>query len=266
MHNYLALVNKVLQLGDERETRNGKVQGTFGEFLRWDLSEGFPILTTKEMKLHSVASELIWILRGSRSERELAELNETETTIWTRNADTYFGEFPGDVGNIYGPLLRNFHGVDQLRKIVDTLQINPTDRRMLVTMWDPSEHRQCLPTCHHAWQVYVREGQYLDLMWMQRSVDLGLGLPYDIAHYALLTHLLAKTVELQAGYLSCSLGDCHIYEQHKEALIGQLQRDPTRRPKLMMSGAGINVFNAQPRDFRLAGYNPHPRIKMEMIV
>ena len=145
MRSYLEIVNKVLADGERRPTRNGKTRSLFGTSITHDLQEGFPLLTTKEMRLQSVVSELIWILSGSRDERYLARLNGTDTTIWTANADSYQGEFPGDVGHIYGPKLRHFFGVDQLSRLVETLDTEPTSRRMLVTMFDPSEVRQCLP-------------------------------------------------------------------------------------------------------------------------
>ena len=265
MYSYLRMIDQVLMYGEDRETRNGPTRSTFGYFFEHDLKHGFPLLTTKEMKIKSIVSEVAWILSGSRDERYLAKLNSTKKTVWTANADSYQGEFPGDVGFIYGPLLRNFHGVDQLQRIVSLLHHNPTDRRMLVTMWDPSEKRQCLPTCHFSWQVYVRDKTYLDLMWHQRSVDVGLGLPYDIAHYAFINHLLAQTVGLKPGKLFGTLGDTHIYDKHKTQLIEQLSRTPEPLPKLLLN-KNASVFHFDVSDVVVQGYKSHPPLKMEMIV
>lgn len=265
MRNYLVLLEKVLSEGEWRKTRNSNVKGIFGAHLKWDLLSGFPILTTKKIKIHSVASELAWILEGSRDDNRLCELNNSKTSIWTANADSYHGDFPGDVGFIYGPLLRNFHGIDQLERIVNILEKNPTDRRMLVTMWDPSEDRQCLPTCHYAWQVYVRDNRYLDLMWIQRSVDIGLGLPYDIIHYALLTELLAQTVGLYPGRLHCSLGDVHAYEKHISQLKDQVTRVPYFAPIIVIDPKAT-VFNFKPEMVSLKEYESHPAIPMEFVL
>lgn len=266
MKNYLNLITKILEEGEWRETRNSRTKSIFGVMMEWDLQLGFPILTTKQMKLKSIASELAWILEGSRDDNRLKELNGTTRTIWTDNADTYKGDFPGDVGQIYGPLLRGFHGVDQLYNIVDKLKNNPTDRRMLVSMWDPSAaKKQCLPTCHYAWQVYVRENTYLDLVWHQRSVDVGLGLPYDIVHYAMMIHLLARTTNYYPGKLKCTLGDTHIYESHTDMLQYQTTRDPMNLPTLYLDPSA-DIWHFEPRDVDLINYQSYSPIKLEFIV
>lgn len=265
MKNYLDLVQHVDDYGILKETRNGQTLSSFGHMLEWDLRDGFPLVTTKEMNLWSIASELAWILKGSDDDFDLQALNRTKRTIWTANSEAWPEKyFDGDVGKIYGPLLRDFHGVDQLQEVIRKIKKDPNDRRLLVSMWDPSETHQCLPTCHYAWQVYI-DDNYMDLMWQQRSVDLGLGLPYDIAHYAVLLTLLARECGYLPRRLKCSLGDTHIYVEHRDALQEQCKRLPRKLPTITIDSFS-SIYDFLPGDISLHGYSCHPKIKMEMKV
>lgn len=247
MKNWQNLLRDVMRNGLNRSDRTGVgVRGVFGRQLKYDLQEGFPAVTTKKLMFKSVAAELAGFLEGTESAARMRELG---TTIWDANANadkwqkSGYCSGPDDMGRIYGSLWRDFGGVDQLNKLIDTLIYNPTDRRMVVTAWDPAERRSCLPPCHIFWQVYVRDNIFLDLQFYMRSVDLFLGLPFDIASYALLQHLLARDVDLKPGELIVSMGDCHIYQNHYSQVETILSRNPLTLPGLSLAEqAGINKF------------------------
>ena len=257
--------------------RNGSIRtdrtgvgtcGVFGRELRFDLTEGFPAVTTKKLFFKSVVAELAGFLEGTESAIRMRELG---TKIWDANANAESWQNnpecqgPDDMGRIYGSLWRNYHGVDQLHSIVDTLCRNPTDRRMVVSAWDPSERRQCLPPCHIFWQVYVRDDNYLDLLFYMRSVDLFLGLPFDISSYGVLQHIIAQQVDLVPGELIVQMGDAHIYRNHFDQVDEQCSREPLPLPKLDLWD-GSTIDNFHPDHVRLVDYQHLEEIKAPMAV
>ena len=269
MKNYQNLLRDVMRNGLIRTDRTGTgVRGVFGRLLEFDLTEGFPAVTTKKLYFKSVAAELAGFLEGTESAIRMRELG---TNIWDANANAEswqlhdYCQGPDDMGRIYGSLWRNFYGCDQLRSLVTTLISNPTDRRMVVTAWDPSERRQCLPPCHIFWQVYVRNDEFLDLLFYMRSVDLFLGLPFDIASYALLMHIIAQQVDLVPGNLVAQMGDAHIYTNHFDQVETILARNPLSLPELdLWDGATIDNF--LPEHANLVGYNHLGEVKAPMAV
>jgi len=267
MKNYLNLLSDVMRNGEKRQDRTGVgTLSVFGCTLQFNLLRGFPVVTTKKLYFNSVCAELAGFLRGVTSAAEMRELG---TKIWDANAnapswqESEYCRGPDDMGLIYGAKWRDFNGVDQLTNLIETIKNNPTDRRMVVSAWDPAEKRQCLPACHIFWQVYVRRQSFLDLSFYMRSCDVFLGLPFDIASYALLTHLIAKTVGLKAGQLKVYLGDTHIYLNHLEQVNEQLWRTPYRSPRLSLSN-DCSVFSFKPEDASLINYKHYPAIEAEM--
>lgn len=269
MNNYLRLLKRVLTEGSERSDRTGVgTIGLFGTNLEFDLQKGFPAVTTKQLYFKSVAAELAGFLEGTQSAARMRELG---TKIWDANAnakiwqDSPYCIGPDDMGRVYGALWRDFGGVNQLERLVNTLLFNPTDRRMVVTAWDPAEKHQCLPPCHIFWQVYVRDGEYLDLMFYMRSVDLFLGLPFDIASYGILMHLIAKEVGLKPGKMTVNMGDSHIYLNHIEQVKLQLKRVPKQLPTLYLDPAA-HLTNFHPDHVMLQDYKYDVAISAPMAV
>lgn len=269
MENYLNLLRDVMKNGRERKDRTGVgTRGVFGRTLSFDLTEGFPAITVKKLYFKSVVAELAGFFEGTTSAARMRELG---TKIWDANANSkvwlnnVHNSGPDDLGHIYGYLWNNFHGVNQLNLLIDTLISNPTDRRMVVTAWDPSERAQCLPPCHIFWQVYVRDDNYLDLCFYMRSVDLFLGLPFDIASYALLQHIIAQQVDLVPGQLIVNMGDTHIYKNHYKQVERVCNRTPFPLPWLdLWDGSTINNFH--PSHVSLVDYKHHPEVKAPMAV
>jgi len=255
--------------GKDRTDRTGVgVRGVFGRSLEFDLIEGFPATTIKKLYFKSVAAELAGFLEGTESAIRMRELG---TKIWDANANadiwqkSKYCEGPDDLGRIYGSLWRDFGGVDQIYRLVDTIIRNPTDRRQIVTAWDPSNKRQCLPPCHILWQTYVRESNYLDLLFYMRSVDLFLGLPFDIASYALLQHIIAQQVDLTPGKLVVSMGDAHIYQNHFEQVTKISNRGSLPLPSLdLWDGTTVDIF--RPEHAKLVDYKHHGEVKAPMAV
>jgi len=267
--NYQALLTDVYLRGEDRPSRTGiGTRSLFGTRLSFNLEEGFPAVTIKKLYFKSVAAELAGFLEGTESAARMRELG---TKIWDANANAKTWQNnpacrgPDDMGVVYGSLWRSFHGVDQLDRLVRTLIENPYDRRQIVTAWDPSESRQCLPPCHIFWQTYLREGHLLDLQFYMRSVDLFLGLPFDIASYALLMHIIAQQVDLGVGRLTIIMGDTHIYHSHFEQVELVLWRKPYKLPRLdLCESASIDNFH--PDMARLVDYEHHPAVEAPMAV
>lgn len=283
---YLSLLKEVLLKGNKKQDRTGT--GTiskFGVFMEHDMSLGFPLLTTKKVHWPSVVTELMWMLAGRT---DLWWLLNKDCNIWTGDAykaykertksnispeefkmhilsDWRFSEEFGNFGPIYGKKWRDFKGVDQVERVLETLRNYPDSRRMLVSAWDPSDVREAiLPPCHYSWQLYVRDEEYLSLHYNMRSNDLFLGAPFNIASYALLLCIIADQVGMIPDRLSCSIGDAHIYTNHVDQVREQLSRDPRDLPRLKVKrGLPItefpNVYDE--KAFELEGYNPHPAIK-----
>jgi len=247
--------------------------------MRFDLSDGFPLLTTKKLHLRSIIHELLWFLAG---ETRVEPLQEAGVRIWndwaTAEECGRFGREAGDLGPIYGHQWRNFgatvqadgsfgkDGVDQIQRLLDGLQNNPWSRRHLVTGWNPKEANQVtLPPCHTLFQFYVQDGR-LSCQLYQRSADVFLGVPFNIASYALLTMMIAQVSGLQAGEFVHTFGDAHLYTNHLDQARLQLTRDVRERPQMKLNPEVTSLFDFRYEDFSLEGYDPHPHIKAEVSV
>jgi thymidylate synthase len=278
VRNYLDLVARVLAVGERREDRTG--HGTlslFGEQLQFDLREGFPAVTTKKLGFAQAAAELACFLRGYTT---LEQFHSLGCRLWDKNGTAPLWEqrcrevgWPqGYLGKIYGAQWRDWRGTDQLRAVLDTLKNDPWSRRGLVTAYDPDEPA-CLPPCHHSFQLSARrrlcfsgESRWeLDCLFSMRSVDLMLGLPFDVVSYALLTHLCAQELGMEPGLLTASLADAHVYLNHLDQARVQLEREPYQPPLLeLLPGATVDSFD--PATARLLSYSHHPAIKVEINV
>jgi len=259
MIQYLNLLNQVLSEGVKKEDRTGT--GTismFGPRMRFDLSEGFPLLTTKKLHLKSIIYELLWFLKGDTNIRYL---NEHGVRIWNEWADEN-----GDLGPVYGAQWRSWPdysggAVDQISQAVDQLKNDPDSRRIIVNSWNVAALPYMkLPPCHCFFQFYVAEGK-LSLQLYQRSADIFLGVPFNIASYALLLQMMAQVVDLQPGDFVHTFGDAHIYTNHLKQVELQLSREPRPLPVMKINPEVKSIFDFRYEDFELEGYNPHPHIK-----
>ena len=229
--DYLGLLSGVLHGGSQKEARNGMTKHVFGRQIRHDMRLGFPLLTTKRVWFKGAWAELLWILQGRT---DLQFLHDNKINYWDMNYEQS-GRTDGDLGPVYGHQVRNFNGVDQLEQLLIGLQDKPNDRRHLVNMWNAADLKEmALPPCHYSFQVNI-DGDFMDLMWNQRSVDLFLGLPFDIAVYGALLEILAKGHNKMPRHLVGSLGDCHVYEVHEEAVRTQLGRLIGGLPQLVLN-------------------------------
>lgn len=257
-YQYLDLVTDVLENGDYREGRNGGTYSVFGRQIRFDLNEGFPLLTTKKMHWKGIVAELLWFLSGSTDNNVLVKQG---VTIWNEWADPVSGE----LGMIYGHQWRNFGGVDQIAQLICNLKDDPYSRRHVVSAWNPVDlPEMALPPCHCLFQFYVVDGK-LSCQLYQRSADAGLGVPYNIASYALLTHLIAREVGLGVGEFVHTFGDLHVYANHVDALKEQLTRTPLPAPYINIP-SDKSLFDLEYADIKLMHYNSHPAIKMDVSV
>lgn len=282
MQDYLKLMTKILFEGEVREDRTGVgTVSLFGQQLRFDLTKGFPAVTTKKLAWKSCVAELLWFLEGSSDERRLAEIqygsrDESKKTIWTANANADYwkprARFEGDLGRVYGVQWRHWRKtkgwetVDQLRNLIDGLKTDPHGRRHILTAWNPGElDLMALPPCHMLAQFYVSNDNKLSCFMHQRSCDMFLGVPFNIASYSLLTHILARECGLGVGEFIWSGGDCHIYANHVDAVKQQLARAPRPLPVLSIrEDRSLGEYGVD--DFKLIGYDPHEPIKAEMAV
>lgn len=280
MQPYLELLKLVLEKGKDREDRTGTgTRGIFGHQMRFDLREGFPLLTTKKLHLKSIIVELLWFLRG---ETHVKALSDAGVRIWdewaTPEQTARFGRAAGDLGPVYGHQWRNFgaslrpdgtyasDGVDQIARLLTDIRERPHSRRLIVTGWNPREADQvALPPCHTLFQLYVQDGA-LSCQLYQRSADIFLGVPFNIASYALLTMMIAQATGLEAGEFVHTFGDAHLYKNHLDQARLQLTRDPRPRPRMKLNPAVTDLFAFRPEDFTLEGYDPHPHIKAEVSV
>ena len=249
----------VRQMGVEKEDRTGTgTVSVFGYQMRFDLSKGFPLITTKRVHFKSVALELLWFLRGDTN---VHWLQERGCTIWDEWADAN-----GDLGPVYGKQWRDFGGVDQIAKVIETLKKNPDSRRIVVSAWNPPElPDMALEPCHCLFQFYVASGK-LSCQLYQRSCDSFLGVPFNIDSYSLLTHLVANQCELEVGELVWVGGDCHIYKNHFEQVEEQLLREPREFPQLRIKRRPPEIHMYELDDFEIVGYDPHPAIKAPVAV
>ena len=276
MKNYLDALKYCYENGDFVKSRAGNVKKAFGYQMRFNLEDGFPAVTTKKLAWKAVVSELLWFLEGSNDERRLAEILyddkrenlEDKKTIWTQNAEADYwkdkSKFIGDVGKIYGVQWRNFNGVDQIQELIEGLKKNPNSRRHILTAWNPSEiNEMSLPPCHAFSQFFVSNNK-LSCQLYQRSCDMFLGVPFNIASYSLLIHIIAEECKLGVGEFVHSLGDFHIYEEHFDQVKIQLTREPKRIPTLKFLTKKIDEYKTN--DFELLNYEPHPKIIAPMNV
>ena len=264
MKIYLDLLRHVRDRGVEKSDRTGTgTRSVFGQQLRFDLSEGFPALTTKRLHLRSIFHELLWSLRGDTNVRTL---HEHGVSIWDEWADEN-----GDLGPVYGAQWRSWRGpdgnaIDQLASVVDEIQKNPDSRRMIVSAWNVGEiAKMALPPCHMMFQFYVADGR-LSCQLYQRSADVFLGLPFNIASYALLVHMVAQVTGLEAGDFVHTLGDVHLYTNHLSQADTQLARTPYPLPRLALNPRVKSLFDFEIDDIALEGYRAHPAIKAPVAV
>ena len=269
MQQYHDLVKHVVANGTQKGDRTGTgTISVFGHQMRFDLSEGFPMVTTKKLHLKSIIYELLWFLNGDTN---IKYLQENGVKIWDEWADEN-----GDLGPVYGYQWRNWNGeeIDQITELIETLKTNPNSRRMLVSAWNPSvlpdtsisfsenvaNGKAALPPCHAFFQFYVADGK-LSCQLYQRSADIFLGVPFNIASYALFTMMVAQVCNLEAGEFIHTFGDAHIYNNHIEQLELQLSRECRPLPKMILNPEIKNIFDFKFEDFTLEGYDPHPHIK-----
>lgn len=280
MQAYLDLLRKVLDEGVEREDRTGTgTRSLFGYQMRFDLRDGFPLVTTKKVHLKSIIHELLWFVRG---QTDVSHLHEVGVSIWdewaTADQTARFGRKEGDLGPVYGHQWRNFgateredgsyerDGFDQLSYVLDQIRDNPDSRRLIISGWNPLEaERVALPPCHTLFQFYVSEGR-LSCQLYQRSADVFLGVPFNIASYALLTMMIASVSNLEPGEFIHTFGDVHLYSNHVDQARLQLSRQPRPLPTMVIDPSVENLFDFRYEHFQLKDYLPYPRIKAPVAV
>ena len=264
MKQYLDLMRHVMKEGHDKSDRTGTgTRSVFGYQMRFDLSEGFPLLTTKKLHLRSIIHELLWFLKGDTN---IKYLKDNQVSIWDERADEN-----GDLGPVYGYQWRSWptpdgRHIDQIQNIIRQIQSNPDSRRIIVSAWNPAlVDQMALPPCHALFQFYVAEGK-LSCQLYQRSADIFLGVPFNIASYALLTMMIAQVCDLEAGEFIHTFGDAHIYSNHFEQVALQLSREPRSLPQMKLNPAVKDLFDFKFEDFELTGYDPHPHIAGKVAV
>jgi thymidylate synthase len=264
MQQYLNLLNHVMSHGDKKNDRTGTgTLSIFGYQMRFDLSEKFPLLTTKKVHLKSVIYELLWFLKGSTN---IKYLQENGVSIWDEWADEH-----GDLGPVYGSQWRSWRthdnrSIDQIDKLITDLKTNPDSRRLIVSAWNVAEiENMKLPPCHCFFQFYVANNK-LSCQLYQRSADIFLGVPFNIASYALLTLMIAQVVNLKPGEFVHTLGDAHIYSNHFDQVNEQLKRKPKELPTMHINSNVKNIFDFKFEDFKLSNYDPYPPIKAPVAI
>ena len=264
MHAYLDLLNRVLTEGIEKEDRTGTgTLSVFGHQMRFDLSKGFPLLTTKKLHLRSILHELLWFISGDTN---IAYLKDNGVSIWDEWADE-----DGNLGPVYGKQWRswatpNGETIDQLGDVIHQIRNNPDSRRLIVSAWNVGEVSQmALPPCHLLFQFYVAEGR-LSCQLYQRSADIFLGVPFNIASYALLTMMIAQVTDLEPGDFVHTLGDAHLYSNHLEQARTQLEREPRPLPTMTIDESIKEIGDFRFEHFQLENYDPHPHIKAPVAV
>jgi len=264
MQQYLDLLRLARDKGVEKRDRTGTgTRSIFGHQMRFNLADGFPLVTTKKVHLKSIIYELLWFLRG---ETNVHWLQEHGVTIWDEWADE-----TGELGPVYGRQWRSWPtpdggSIDQIANVVSAIRRNPDSRRLIVTAWNPADvDRMALPPCHCLFQFYVARGR-LSCQLYQRSADVFLGVPFNIASYALLTLMVAQVTGLKAGEFVHTLGDAHLYLNHLEQARLQLSRLPRPLPRMVLNPAATDLFAFRYEDFSLEGYDPHPHIKAKVAV
>lgn len=283
MKQYLDLARRIMEEGVYKSDRTGTgTKSIFGYQMRFDLNEGFPLLTTKKTFMKGIIHELLWFIKGDTNIKYLVD---NDVRIWNEwpyeafkkssdykgetmdefvlkiKSDEGFAKKHGDLGPVYGAQWRNFNGVDQLQFILDEIKSNPNSRRMILSAWNPAEiHNMALPPCHTLIQFYVNDGK-LSLQLYQRSADIFLGVPFNIASYALLLMMVAQVTNLELGTFVHTLGDAHIYSNHFDQINTQLKRTPKSLPKMIINTNVKSLFDFKFEDFTLVDYNPDKGIK-----
>jgi len=264
MRQYLDLMERILADGVEKDDRTGTgTLSVFGHQMRFDLAEGFPLVTTKKLHLKSIVHELLWFLRGDTN---VKYLNEHGVRIWDEWADER-----GDLGPVYGQQWRSWPAadggaIDQIANVIGAIRRDPDSRRLIVSAWNPAEvAKMALPPCHCLFQFYVARGR-LSCQLYQRSADVFIGVPFNIASYALLTQMVAQVTELAPGEFVHTFGDAHLYSNHQEQARLQLARLPRRLPRMRLNPAVKDLFGFRYEDFALEDYEPHPHIKAPVAV
>jgi thymidylate synthase len=264
MRQYLDLMTRVLETGTRKDDRTGTgTLSVFGHQMRFDLADGFPLVTTKKLHVKSIIHELLWFLAGDTNIRYL---KQNGVSIWDDWADEN-----GDLGPVYGRQWRSWEApdgrvIDQISQLVDAIRNNPDSRRLIVSAWNPADvDRMALPPCHCLFQFYVADGR-LSCQLYQRSADIFLGVPFNIASYALLTQMIAQVCELKPGDFVHTLGDAHLYSNHVEQAQLQLSRAPRKLPVMQINAEVRSIFDFVYEDFELADYDPHPHIRAEVAV
>ncbi len=264
MKQYLDLLSHVLQNGVVKSDRTGTgTRSVFGYQMRFDLAQGFPLLTTKKLHLRSILYELLWFLRGDTN---IQFLQENGVKIWDAWADD-----AGNLGPVYGKQWRSWAGptgetIDQMAEVVDTIRTNPDSRRLIVSAWNVADvPKMALPPCHLLFQFYVADGR-LSCQLYQRSADVFLGVPFNIASYALLTRMVAQVTSLEPGDFVHTFGDAHLYDNHLEQAQAQLDREPRPLPTLELNPDVQSLFDFKYEDFQLENYDPHPHISAPVAV
>ena len=264
MKQYLELLNHILTTGTDKEDRTGTgTRSVFGYQMRFNLSEGFPLLTTKKLHLKSIIHELLWFLKGDTN---VKYLQDNGVRIWNEWADEN-----GDLGHIYGYQWRSWPAydgtfIDQISDAIDQIKNNPSSRRIIVSAWNVGDIPSMkLPPCHAFFQFYIADGK-LSLQLYQRSADTFLGVPFNIASYALLLMMVAQVTGLEAGDFVHTMGDTHLYKNHFEQAQLQLTREPRKLPRMVINPEVKSIFDFKYEDFQLVDYDPHPHIKAEVSV
>jgi thymidylate synthase len=264
MRQFHDLLQHVLKVGTEKTDRTGTgTKSVFGYQMRFDLNEGFPLLTTKKLHTRSIIHELLWFLRG---ETNIKYLRDNKVTIWDEWADE-----SGNLGPVYGKQWRSWEAadgrtIDQISNVITEIKCNPDSRRLLVVAFNPGEiDKMALPPCHAFFQFYVANNR-LSCQLYQRSADIFLGVPFNIASYALLTHMVAQVCNLGVGEFIHTLGDAHIYANHKEQVHTLLTRQPKNLPQLRLNPNIKDLFDFKFEDIEIVGYDPHPSIRAEVAI
>lgn len=264
MRQYLDLLTHVLKQGTQKSDRTGTgTRSVFGYQMRFNLAEGFPLLTTKKLHLRSIVYELLWFLRG---ETNVKFLQDNRVSIWDEWADE-----SGELGPVYGKQWRSWdtpdgRTIDQIKEVVDAIRNNPDSRRLIVSAWNVADlHRMALPPCHLMFQFYVAEGR-LSCQLYQRSADVFLGVPFNIASYALLTRMIAQVTGLEPGEFIHTLGDAHLYDNHLEQASLQIEREPRHLPTMQINQDRKDIFAFHYEDFSLIDYDPHPHIRAPVAI
>ena len=280
-YQYLNILSNIIKNGTERIGRNASTKSLFAQQIRFDLKKGFPAMTTKKLAFSSVVSELLWFIKGpTKNDRmddnELKKISGKDKTIWTANANADYwidkAQFEGDLGRVYGCQWRDWRGpqnkkVDQLQNLISTLKTNPYDRRLVISAWNPGEiDDMALPPCHMIFQFFVDSKNNLSIHMLQRSCDMFLGVPFNIASYALLVSMVAQCVGMNVGECILTLNDAHIYDSHIEQVQTQLKRKPFNLPTLWLNPEIKNIDDFKMDDIKLKNYKSHDSIFAKMIV